>query len=152
MRMLRVIVTTAALSVMSVFAFLGVVHLLDIVAGRIGGSPIVVSHDRLDFGKIPLNVSATQDLLIRNEGAGPLHARFTTQQGVYRVEPAELYLEPGIEWRITVEARADEPGRLVDLLRIQIVGGVGAPVLIPLDAEAEDDEAPYEQGDEMNYV
>jgi hypothetical protein len=145
-------IATALASVMTVFAILGMVHLVEIVTAGLVPSPIAVSQDRLDFGKIPLYGSATQELIVRNDGGEPLHARFLTRGTTYRVDPAELILEPGVAWAITVEASPEEPGWLHDVLRIQVVGDVAAAVVIPLAVEADDDEVWHEPGSELNRV
>jgi hypothetical protein len=152
MRAIRMTIATAVASVMTVFAILGMVHLVELVAAGLQPNPIAVSDLRLDFGRIPLHGVATQTLVVRNEGTGPLHALFLVVDDSYAVEPDELILEPGVEWSITVMASPDRPGRLYDMLRIQIVGGDIAPVVIPLAAEAGPEEAEAEPGWEINRV
>jgi hypothetical protein len=151
-RFLQLIVATVIASVMTVFAVLGMVHLIEVVASRSIQSPIAVSRARLDFGKIPLHGTVALDLIVRNDGGGPLHARFLVRDATYRVEPAELILEPGIEWRITVEASPARPGQVNDLLRIEVVGDEGAAVVIPLAAEADGTEGQRELGEEQYRV
>ena len=136
-RVIQVTIATVVASVMTVFAVLGMVHLIEIATSQIAPSPIAVSRERLDFGRIPLHGSATQDLIVRNDGGGSLHARFVVGDSTYRVDPSELILEPGVEWRITVEASPVRTGQLHDLLRIEIVGNESAAVVIPLAAEAD---------------
>jgi hypothetical protein len=126
---------------MTVFAVLGMVHLIELVTLQLVPSPIAVSQERLDFGTIPLRGTVTRDLIVRNDGGGPIHARFHVGDTTYHVDPEELILEPGVEWRITVEASPARTGRLHDLLRIEVVGGRTAAVVIPLAAEAEPAEA-----------
>jgi hypothetical protein len=145
-------IATALASVLTVFAILGMVHLVEIVTAGLVPSPIAVSQDRLDFGKIPLYGSVTQQLIVRNDGGESVHARFLVRGTTYRVDPDELILEPGVAWAITVEASPEKPGRLDDMLRIQVVGDVVAAVVIPLAAEADDDEVWHEPGTELNRV
>ena len=152
MRVIRLMTATALASVMTVFAILGMVHLVEIVTAGLVPSPIAVSQDRLDVGKIPLYGSATQELIVRNDGGEGVHARFLVHGTTYRVDPDELFLEPGVAWAITVEASPEKPGQLHDVLRIQVVGDVGAAVVIPLAAEADDDEVWHEPGAELNRV
>ena len=151
-RIIRLMTATALASVMTVFAILGMVHLVEIVTAGLAPSPIAVSQDRLDFGKIPLHGSATQQLIVRNDGGEPVHARFLIRGTTYSVDPDELTLEPGVEWAITVEASPEQPGQLHDVLRIQVVGDVVAAVVIPLAAEADNDEVWQEPGSELNRV
>ena len=150
MRAIRLIAATSVASLMTVFAVLGMVHLIEMVAGGLGPSPIAVSRHRLDFGKIPLHASATQELIVRNDGAGAVHARFVVAGTTYRVEPAELVLEPGIEWSIAVEVSPEKPGPLDDILQIQIVGGDSLTLVIPLAAEGGADENWGEPDQELN--
>jgi hypothetical protein len=152
MRVIRLMTATALASVMTVFAILGMVHLVEIVTSGLGESPIAVSQDRLDFGKIPLHGSATQRLIVRNDSGAAVHARFLVRGTTYRVDPDELFLEPGVAWEITVEASPEKPGQLHDVLRIQVVGAVAAAVVIPLAAEASEDEVWHEPGSELNRV
>jgi hypothetical protein len=152
MRALRLMTATAVASVMTVFAILGMVHLVEIVIGGLVTSPIAVSEARLDFGTIPLHGSAMQQLIVRNDGGGPVHARFLVGGTTYRVHPEELILEPGVERSITVEASPDRPGRLHDLLRIHVVGGNAAPVVVPLAADVEEGGVWQEPGSELNRV
>jgi hypothetical protein len=135
---------------MTVFAVLGMVHLIELVTFQLVRSPIAVSAERIDFGTIPLRGTATRDLIVRNDSEGPIHARFLVRDATYRVDPEELILEPGVEWRITVEASPARAGSLHDLLRIEVVGGRTAAVVIPLAAEAEESE-PWPEADADLY-
>jgi len=152
MRALRLIAATSVASLMTVFAVLGMLHLVQMVTGGLGPNPIVVSRHRLDFGKIPLHGSATQELIVRNDGAGAVHARFVVARSTYRVEPAELVLEPGVEWSIAVEVSPEKPGPLDDILQIQIVGGDASTLVIPLAAEGGTDREWGEPDQALNHA
>jgi hypothetical protein len=152
MRAIRLMVATAVASVLTVFAVLGMIHMVEIVFAGLNPSPISVSEARLDFGRVPLNGVAAQTLVVRNDGDGPIHARFVVLGEVWAVDPEELILEPGIEWDVTVWAAPDRPGRLYDVLRIQIVGGDVAGLTIPLAAEAGPEATGSPPGRERNFV
>lgn len=139
-------------SMMTVLAALGVVHVLNLVVPAMRPSPITVSRLNVDFGRVPLYGSETREIVVRNDGSGPLRARFLVRGSTYSVDPRELLLEPGIERPITVMARPDRPGRVNDVLRIQVVGGSVAAVIIPLAVEAADDVIEYDPGVELNHV
>jgi len=151
-RVIRLTLATAVASVMTVFSILGMLHLVNIVTAGLQPNPIAVSDVRLDFGRVPVHGVATQTLVVRNDSRGPIHARFEVVEHGYMVDPEELILEPGVEWNITVVANPERPGRLYDILRIQIVGGGVAPVVIPLAAEAEADEILDDPGSDMTRV
>ena len=80
---------------------------------------IVVSSQRLDFGTIPPNGSATRQLVVRNEGADAVEATLVADES-YNVEPDRLILHPGISSRISVAVNASREGRFNDKLRIRI--------------------------------
>jgi len=133
---LRLTVATAIASVLTVFAVLGLVHFAEIVSNGRMPSPIAVSHSMLDFGEVPVHRVASQELIVRNDGGGPVHARFSVPGTTYSVEPEELILQPGIEWSVTVMASPDRRGPVDDELRIDVVGDRGVAALgIPLAAE-----------------
>jgi hypothetical protein len=134
-RALRLMTATAAAAVLTVFAILGMVHLVETIAPVRLPSPIAVSERLIDFGKVPLNGTESREILVRNDSDGPIHAQFLVQGSTYEVEPEELILHPGVEWSVTVVARPDRPGRIDDVLRIQVVGGRISAVVIPLAGE-----------------
>jgi hypothetical protein len=136
-RALRLMTATAAASVLTVFAILGMVHLVEAIAPSRLPSPIAVSETLIDFGHVPLNGSETREIVVRNDGDGPIHARFLVEGSIYEVEPQELILHPGVEWSVTVVARPDHPGPIDDVLRIQVVGGRVASLVIPLSGVAD---------------
>ncbi len=150
MRALRLIVLAALSGVLGVLASLGVVYLEATFAGRARPSPITVSRPMLDFGWVPLRGSQTREIMVRNDGDGPLHAKFLVRGASYSVDPEELILHPGVEWAIRVVATPERPGRIDDLLRIQIVGQRSAAVVIPLAAVAGSEE--HVRGLEVNRV
>lgn len=137
MRALRLMTATAAAAVLTVFSILGMVHLVETIAPTRLPSPIAVSERLIDFGHIPLNGSETREILVRNDGDGPVHAQFLVQGSTYEVEPEELILHPGVEWSVTVVARPERPGPIDDVLRIQVVGGRVSALVIPLAGVAE---------------
>lgn len=150
MRALRLMTATAAAAVLTVFAILGMVHLVETITPIRLPSPIAVSERLIDFGNVPLNGMERREILVRNDGDGPIHALFLVQGSTYEVEPEELILHPGVEWSVTVVARPNRPGRIDDVLRIQVVGGGISAVVIPLAGVVES-RAP--DGDwEMNTV
>lgn len=151
-RAVRLTLATAVASMLTVFAVLGMVHLVDLLALRVAPYEIAVSASRIDFGRVPLNGSAAETLIVRNDGGGPIHARFVVEGTGYAVEPDELILQPGVEWSITIVASPQRIGRLDDVLRIQIVGSENAAVAIPLAAEAGPGEGRGEPGSELHRV
>jgi len=132
LRALRLMMATVVAAVLTVFAILGMVHLVETIVPTRLPSPISVSEHLIDFGNVPLNGTETREILVRNDGDGPIHAQFLVQGSTYEVEPEELILHPGVEWSVTVVARPDRPGRIDDVLRIQVVGGRVSAVVIPL--------------------
>jgi hypothetical protein len=141
---------TAAAAVLTVFAILGMVHLVEAVTPTRLPSPIAVSERLIDFGNIPLNGMETREILVRNDSDGPIHAQFLVQGSTYEVEPEELILHPGVEWSVTVVARPERPGRIDDVLRIQVVGGHVSALVIPLAGVAET--RALDSDSEMNRV
>ena len=153
MRALRLMAATAVASVLTVFAVLGLVHFVEILTHGRAPSPIAVSHSMLDFGEVPLHRVASQELIVRNDGGAPVHARFSIPGTIYSVEPQELILEPGIEWSVTVRASPQRRGPVDDELRIDVVGGRGvAALVIPLVAEGGPEEGWEGQETELNRV
>ena len=150
MRALRLMTATVAAAVLTVFAILGMVHLVETITPNRLPSPIAVSERLIDFGNVPLDGMETREILVRNDGDGPIHAQFLVQGSTYEVEPEELILHPGVEWSVTVVVRPDRPGRIDDVLRIQVVGGRISAVVIPLagvvESRADDNDR------EMNSV
>ena len=150
MRALRLMTATAAAAVLTVFAILGMVHLVETVTPTRLPSPIAVSERLIDFGNVPLNGVETREILVRNDSDGPIHAQFLVEGSTYEVEPEELILHPGVEWSVTVVARPERPGRIDDVLRIQVVGGHVSAVVIPLAGVAET--RALDSDSEMNRV
>jgi hypothetical protein len=149
---MRLISVAAAAGVLALFAVLGMVRVLEAVLRPLAPSPIAVSQPSLDFGRVPLNGREAREIVVRNDGAGPVHARFVVWGNACRVDPAELILHPGVEWAITVEARPDRPGPIEDVLTIQVLDGSVAPVAIPLAGVAGEVAPARELGEEVNRV
>ena len=152
MRLIRITLATGAASMLTIFAVLGMVHLVEIVALRVGTVPIAVSRGSLDFGRVPLNSSAIQTLVVRNDGGGAVRARFVLEGTTYSVEPSELVLQPGIEQSIAVQTRPEEPGWAYDVLRIEIGGRGAVAVAIPLATEAGPEGEAADPNWELNRV
>ena len=152
MRGLSLIAAAVAAGILAVFALLGALRVVGAVLRPLLPSPIAVSEPSLDFGTVPLNGREVREIVVRNDGAGPVHARFVVWGSACRVDPAELILHPGIEWSITVEARPERPGPIEDVLTIQVLDGGVAPLAIPLGGVVGGAVAPREPGEETNRV
>jgi hypothetical protein len=136
MRTVRLLLAASAASLLTVFTVLGMVQLVTALVPRLPPSPIVVSERLMDFGSIPINGYLTRELVVRNDGQGPLHTKFQIDGVSWRVDPQELILEPGVETSIRIEARPAREGRIDDYLTIQVVGGGMEAVVIPLQGAA----------------
>ena len=136
MHVFRLLTATALAALLTVLAALGVVRLLELASlpSRVG--PIAVSDTRVDFGRVRLHASESRAIVVRNDTERALEARFVVEGAAYHVEPEQLVLHPGIEWSITIVVTPERPGRLDDLLRIELVGAADPAVLIPLQATA----------------
>jgi hypothetical protein len=97
--------------------------------------PISLSSERLDFGVVPVHGAAMRQLVLRNDGADPIEARFEIG-GPYAVRPAELILHPGISTRVEVSVRAERPGSLDDELHIRFENPNSAPLVVGLAGRA----------------
>jgi hypothetical protein len=101
-------------------------------ADRAAASPLVLSTDRIDFGEIPLDRPVTRRLVVRNNSDRLILARIEVDDSIYSVSPQRLVLEPGTMERITVVASPDQPGDLLDELRIVTDGQPDQPAIIAL--------------------
>ena len=132
----RLLTAAAAASLLTVFSVLGMVQLVTTLVPRLPPSPIVVSERLMDFGNVPLNGFLTRELIVRNDGQGPIHAKFEVEGVSWRVDPQELILEPGVETSVQIEVRPAREGRIDDFLTIHVVGGGMEAVVIPLQGAA----------------
>lgn len=131
-----VLVVTMALSM----AVAAAVYLALLVRAEASGGavlPISISSDRLDFGEVPFHGSVVRHLVLRNDGEAPVRVWFFASGDGYSVEPRELTLRPGIEFRVAVRASADRPGRHDGELLVHIDDD-GGPLVIPLASRAPD--------------
>ena len=76
MRSLLLLTASTAAVALTIFVVLGMVRLVQALAPQLVPNPIVVSERRIDFGSVPLNGSATRELIVRNDSRRPVHARF----------------------------------------------------------------------------
>jgi hypothetical protein len=143
---------TALTSILAVLAAMGLVQIVNEVRLQSVHSPIAVSSDRLDFGKIPLNASEAREIVVRNDSPAPLHARFAVRDSAYSVDPQEVILHPGVEWSIRIVACPARLGRLDDYLTILVVGDHAAGLVIPLMAVAEPVTRSVDPSDALNRV
>jgi hypothetical protein len=150
LRALRLLAATAMASALTVLAIMGVVHLAERILPVIAPSPIVVSDARLDFGRVLLHEVVVRELLVRNDGKGPLRTRFLVPGGAYSVEPEEIVLHPGVEWRITLVATPDREGPMIDVLQIEVPDEPIAAVVVPLAGEAGGDSREAKSQQEMS--
>ena len=137
MRALLLLTASTAAVALTIFVVMGTVRLVQALAPQLVPNPIVVSEQRIDFGSVPLNGSSTRELIVRNDSRQPVHARFEVGGLSWHVEPEELVLDPGVEWSVMVEARPARPGRIDDVLTIQVVGAAMKAVTIPLQGSAD---------------
>lgn len=152
LRALRLLAATAMASALTVLAILGVVHLAERFLPVTAPSPIVVSDARLDFGRVLLHEIVVRELLVRNDGTGPLRTRFLVPGGAYSVEPQEIVLHPGVEWRITLVATPEREGPMIDVLQIEVPDEPIAAVVIPLAGEAGGDSREAKSRQELSSV
>ena len=151
-RALRLVAATLMASALTVLAVLGVVHLAEQLLPITAPSPIVVSDASIDFGRVLLHEVVVRELLVRNDSAGPLRTLFLVPGGAYSVEPTEIVLHPGVEWRITLVATPDREGPLLDVLQIEVPDEPIAAVVVPLAGEAGGDSPESESRQEMLHV
>ena len=151
-RALRLVAATLMASALVLLAVLGVVHQAEQLLPITSPSPIVVSDARIDFGRVLMHELVVRELLVRNDSSGHLRTRFLVPGGAYSVEPAEIVLHPGVEWRITLVAMPEREGPLLDVLQIEVPNSPIAAVVVPLAGEAGVDSPESKSRQEMSCV
>jgi hypothetical protein len=104
---------------------------LNVTANGIGAE-VTVDKNEIDWEKVPVLTTVPRDIILKNMSPIPasIFCSMVNDKTCFRIEPAELIIQPGKQCKLYISAYLDDTTKFSDVLRIETLSSKTHEILL----------------------